>query len=122
MKKSQKAIRFVFASALSGLVLAGFTSCGVKDSNSPGVEFMPDMYRSPSLEYYNVNVIDGDTLNTAMLPAKGSVARGFLPYAYPNTPEGLETAQNNLRNPLAASKRQQWESEGEALYGKFCVH
>ena len=122
MKKSQRAIRFVFASAFTGLVLAGMTSCGVRDENSPGVEFMPDMYRSPSLEYYNVNVIDGDTLNTAMLPVKGSVARGFLPYAYTNTPEGFEAAQNNLHNPLAAANRQQWEAEGEALYGKFCVH
>src|SRR3954466_10405656 len=115
MKKSQKAIRFVFASALSGLVLAGVTSCGVKDNNGPGFEFMPDMYRSPSLEYYNVNVIDGDTLNNAMLPVKGSVARGFMPYAYANNPEGFEAAQNNLHSPFAAKNRGQMEKDGEIL-------
>jgi mono/diheme cytochrome c family protein len=122
MKKNYKAIRFMLGTALAGLVAAGFTSCGKKDVNSPGVEFFPDMYRSPSLEYYSQHVTDGDTLYNAMLPVKGTVARGFLPYAYPNTPEGYEMAGNNLHNPLSASKRGQWESEGEKLYGKFCIH
>ena len=122
MKKNYRTIKFAFSAALAGLVLAGFTSCGKKDENSPGVEFMPDMYRSPSLEYYQVHTIDSDTINNAMLPVKGSVARGFLPYAYPNTPEGYDMAGANLRNPLAASNREQWEKDGEVLYGKFCVH
>jgi mono/diheme cytochrome c family protein len=122
MKKNYRTIKFAFSAALAGLVLAGFTSCGKKDENSPGVEFMPDMYRSPSLEYYQVHTIDGDTLNNAMTPVKGSVARGYLPYAYPNTPEGYALAGTNLRNPLPASQREQWENEGEVLYGKFCVH
>lgn len=108
--------------AFAGLLMAGFTSCGKKDANSPGVEFMPDMYRSPSLEYYSVHTVDGDTLNNAMKPVKGSVARGYLPYAYANTPEGYESAGLNLHNPLAASNREQWEKDGEVLYGKFCVH
>jgi mono/diheme cytochrome c family protein len=122
MKKHYTTVKLAFGAALTGLVLAGFTSCGVKDENSPGVEFMPDMYRSPSLEYYQVHTVDGDTLNNAMKPVKGSVARGFMPYAYPNTPEGYEMAGANLHNPLPASNRQQWEAEGEKLYGQFCVH
>src|SRR3954464_13415166 len=105
MQKNYRTIKFAFCAALAGLVLAGFTSCGKKDPNSPGVEFMPDMYRSPSLEYYSVNVIDGDTLMNAMLPPKGSVARGFIPYGYPNTPEGFEAAQNNLKSPLNKDQR-----------------
>lgn len=122
MKKNYRTIKFAFSAALAGLVLAGFTSCGKKDENSPGVEFMPDMYRSPSLEYYQVHTVDGDTLDNAMKPVKGSVARGFLPYAYPNTNEGYEQAGMNLHNPLAASSREKWEKEGEVLYAKFCVH
>ena len=122
MKKNYRTIRFAFAAAFAGLVLAGLSSCGKKDENSPGVEFMPDMYRSPSLEYYNVNVIDGDTINNAMMPVKGSVARGFIPYNYANTPEGFEMAQNNLHSPITAEQRASWEGEGEKLYGKFCVH
>ncbi len=122
MKKNYRTIKFAFSAALAGLVLAGFTSCGKRDENSPGVEFMPDMYRSPSLEYYQVHTVDGDTIDNAMKPVKGSVARGFIPYAYPNTAEGYEQAGANLHNPLAIANRAQWEAEGEVLYGKFCVH
>lgn len=122
MKKNQRAIGFVFASVIAGLLMGTLMSCGKKDENSPGVEFMPDMYRSPSLEYYGVNVLDGDTINTAMLPVKGTVARGYIPYSYPNSPEGFEAAQNNLRNPLPAAQRAQWEADGEKLYTKFCLH
>jgi mono/diheme cytochrome c family protein len=122
MKKNYRTIKFALSAALTGLVLAGLTSCGKKDENSPGVEFMPDMYRSPSLEYYAVHTVDGDTVFNAKKPVKGSVARGFMPYAYPNTPEGYDQAGANLRNPLPSSSREQWEAEGEVLYGKFCVH
>jgi mono/diheme cytochrome c family protein len=122
MEKNFSTMRIVFGAALTGLILAGLTSCGKRDENSPGVEFMPDMYRSPSLEYYQVHTVDGDTMNNAMLPAKGSVARGFVPYGYPNTTEGYESAGTSLHNPLPASQREKWEKEGEALYAQFCVH
>lgn len=122
MEKNYRTIKFAFSAAFAGLILAGFSSCGKKDENSPGVEFMPDMYRSPSLEYYQVHTVDGDTVYNAMTPVKGSVSRGYVPYAYANTPEGYEQAGLNLRNPLASSNRETWEAEGEVLYGKFCVH
>jgi len=122
MEKNYRTIRFAFGVAFAGLILASLSSCGKKDENSPGVEFMPDMYISPSLEYYGTNVIEGDTINNAMHPVKGTVARGFLPYAYANTPEGFELAQNNLRNPLPIENRDGFVKEGEELYGKYCVH
>lgn len=121
MKKHYTTIKFVVASALTGLVMMGFTSCGKRDENSPGFEFMPDMYRSPSLEYYQTHTVDGVTLDNAMLPVAGTVARGYLPYGYANTTEGYEAAGLNLHNPYA-SQREAFEKEGEVLYGKFCVH
>lgn len=122
MEKNYRTIKIALSTAFAGLLLAGLTSCGKKDANSPGFEFMPDMYRSPSMEYYGVNVIDGDTINEAMLPVVGTVARGYIPYGYANTPEGFEAAKNNLRNPVSSAMRASWEAEGEVLYGKFCVH
>ncbi len=122
MKKHYKIVKFVVCSALTGLLLAGFSSCGKRDANSPGVEFMPDMYRSPSLEYYQIHTVDGDTVYNAMKPVKGTVARGYMPYAYANTTEGYEAAGLNLKNPLTAKSREEYEKEGEVLYGKFCVH
>lgn len=122
MKMNYKKVNLALTGALAFVLLAGLSSCGKKDPNSPGVEFMPDMYRSPSLEYYGTHTLDGDTINSAKSPVKGSVARGYMPYVYENTPEGYEAAGLNLKNPLSVSNHEQWEKEGEVLYGKFCIH
>jgi len=122
MKKHYKTIKFVVCGALTGLMIAGFSSCGKKDANSPGVEFMPDMYRSPSLEYYQVHTVDGDTVYNAQKPVKGTVARGYMPYAYENSTQGYEAAGLNLKNPLTTLSHEEYEKQGEEIYGKFCVH
>jgi mono/diheme cytochrome c family protein len=122
MKMNNKKVNLAVTGALALMLLSGLTSCGKKDPNSPGVEFMPDMYRSPSLEYYSTHVLDGDTVDNAKLPVIGTVARGYMPYAYENTPEGYEAAGLYLKNPLAKDNKGQWEKEGEELYGKFCIH
>lgn len=109
-------------SALTGLMLASFTSCGKRDDNSPGVEFMPDMYRSPSLEYYQTHMVDGQLEMNAKLPVKGTIARGYLPYVYENTAEGYDKAGTGLKNPLTDKSREEYEKDGEVLYAKFCVH
>jgi mono/diheme cytochrome c family protein len=120
MKLSYKNLKLVACGTFAAVLVAGFTSCGKKDANSPGFEFMPDMYRSPSLEYYGTHTINGDTLNSAKLPVEGTIARGYIPYAYSNTPEGYEQAGMYLKNPIAYSES--IEKDGEVLYGKFCVH
>lgn len=122
-----KKIKQVFSLvAVFGCVAIAVTSCGKKDPNSPGVEFMPDMYRSPSLEtnMSYVSIVDGkqtgDTLQANRMPVVGTIPRGFMPYPYPNTPEGYELAGAELHNPLPKTDAN--VAEGEALYGKFCVH
>lgn len=103
---------------LSGTVL--IASCTKKNVNSPGFEYMPDMYRSAGLEYYHAIIVDGDTVWGSMLPPKNTVARGYKPYPYPNTAEGYEMAGQNLKNPVPYSD--EVIKEGEALYTKYCVH
>lgn len=121
MKMSYKNLKLVACGTFAAMLVAGFTSCGKKDTNSPGFEFMPDMYRSPSVEVYGTSVLDGDTIySTQFLPVKGTIARGYMPYVYPNTGEGYELAGLYLKNPIAWSEKV--EKEGEALYGKYCVH
>ena len=119
MNKKAKLISII---AVIGCVSIAVTSCGKKDKNSPGVEFMPDMYRSPSLEtnMTYVSLATGDTLEANRLPAPNTIARGYMPYTYPNTTEGYEAAGANLRNPIASSEANL--KEGEELYGKYCVH
>jgi mono/diheme cytochrome c family protein len=121
MKINYNSFKFVFTSGFLALLITTFISCGKKDKNSPGIEFMPDMYRSPSLEYYSVHMLDGDTINNAKKPVTGTVSRGYLPYAYPNTAEGYEQAGLNLHNPFI-NQKEEFEKDGEVLYGKFCIH
>lgn len=103
------------------LVLFTFllVSCGKKDANSPGYEFMPDMYRSPSLEVYNVNAHYLDSI-ASRLPVAGTIARGEMPYAYANDTAGYAAAGRELKNPIAKSDAVM--KDAEELYTKFCVH
>ena len=120
MNLSFKNLKLITSGTFAVILVAGFTSCGKKDSNSPGFEYMPDMYRSPSLEYYGTHIINGDTLNSSKLPVVGTIARGYMPYVYPNTTQGYEAAGLYLKNPITFSES--IEKEGEVLYSKFCVH
>jgi hypothetical protein len=92
------------------------SSC-VKDNSKPGYEFMPNMYRSPSIETYEQHTIE----NFDGIPVKGSVSRGNLvTFNYENNLDGYLSAGKNSTNPL--EKNEQNLEEGKALYGMFCQH
>lgn len=117
MKKVTKIISLM---AVVGVAVT-VASCDKKNPNSPGIEFMPDMYRSPSFESNLAYVTqNGDTMQVNRKPVPGTIARGYMPYAYPNTPEGYEAAGANLHNPIERNEANL--KKGEELYGKFCVH
>jgi mono/diheme cytochrome c family protein len=123
---NKKITKVISLMAVFGCVAIAFTSCEKHDANSPGVEFMPDMYRSPSLETNMGYVVldngkeTGDTLQANRMPVEGTIPRGFMPYPYPHTAEGYEAAGANLHNPLENTEAN--VKQGEELYGKFCVH
>ena len=86
----------------------------------PNYQYMPNMYESAGYETYGdysifENITGG---SSAMLPADGSIARGWMPYEYENSPEGLASAKANLTNPLAYTEEN--VKEGEALYTIYC--
>ncbi|MFT6717030.1 MAG: hypothetical protein ACJA0Q_001680, partial [Saprospiraceae bacterium] len=57
---NQNIVKSSLKSALIGIaLLLGVTSC-TSDPNSPGLEFMPDMYRPQSYEAY-LEKFDGDS-------------------------------------------------------------
>ena len=103
--------------SIACVMAVGLSSCG-NAPNSPGYEFMPDMYRTPGLKYYNSQVIGGDTINSAMKPVAGTISRGHIP-AIP-TGMDYEKAGVSLKNPIALTDAVL--KDGEILYGKFCVH
>ena len=92
------------------------SSCG--GDSDPGYEFMPNMYRSPSLETYGENTING---MNAQLPVEGTIARGhLLAFNYDGTLEGYLLAGKEAVNPIEDNEK--IRAEGKALYGMFCEH
>jgi len=117
----------IFLYILPAAAVLQFSSCTYTDTKTPGYEFMPDMYRSPSYETYSENPNFKDSM-TARQPVDGTIARGDaiytaydrLPYPYANTPEGYEEAGMKLHNPLEKSKENM--AEGKRLYESYCTH
>ena len=104
------------------LVVAGslfIVSCS-NDPKSPGLEFMPDMYRSPSLETYQPDSYFKDSLS-ARQPVAGTIPRGYDTYfPYANTNEDYEKAGLELKNPLALNDEN--SAEGKRLFEIYCQH
>jgi mono/diheme cytochrome c family protein len=96
-----------------------FSSCSTNNPDSSGVEYMPDMYRSPSYEDNSPNGLFTDSL-TDRPPVKGTVPVGFTPDPFPNTIEGWKNAADFLKDPLPASHEVQ--EQGKAIFNVYCIH
>ncbi|MBK5286341.1 MAG: cytochrome c [Bacteroidia bacterium] len=78
------------------------------------------MYRSLAYKPNSINALFADSM-TNRLPVAGTVPRGnYLPYPYPNTPEGYEASGKDLKNPLEKSSENL--AEGKRLFEIFCIH
>lgn len=113
-------VTILFACSLLLMV----SSC--KQEQSAGYEYMPDMYRSPTVETY-VDYGNPDSMMSrrpvnGTIPFSGNQANAYnnMPYAYPNTTEGYEAAGVNLKSPIPASPVVL--EQGKDLYIKFCIH
>lgn len=115
------------------------SSC-TEDPNAPGVEYMPDMYRSPAVEAYvdygNHEHMDwtqsqkdeaGIKPINAMLPPAGTIpytkadmAIYVMPYALNNTPEDYERAASEIHSPMPANKKN--VLRGQEIYTLMCQH
>ncbi|HLP14164.1 MAG TPA: c-type cytochrome [Flavobacteriales bacterium] len=106
----------------AALTLAACT----KDPNSPGYEYMPDMYRSSAVEayvdYHHPDELSAKTPPDGTIPFSTDASKAIfnMPYAYPNTPEGYEAAGLNLKNPIPYSASV--VEEGKVIYTKMCMH
>ena len=116
------------------------TSC-VKHQDSPGYEYMPDMYRSPAIEAYVDYGLIGDVEHpelknkmSARIPAQGSIqyredremAEIFMPFNYNEGEEeriraGKEVFIPNyyISDTLFTSEN---VAEGKRLYEFMCIH
>ena len=115
----KKAYNIIFLITITLLVLFLFSSCSNNEKGKPGYEFMPDMYRSPSLEIYSSNSFFNDSLN-ARKPVVGTISRGFIPFEYENTLDDYLLAGVELENPLDYNEEN--IEKGKQLYQMFCAH
>jgi len=96
--------------------VAFLSSCQNKES--PNYQYMPNMYQEVSYEAYGNYEVFPNAME-AMIPAEGSVSRGWMPYEYENSTEGYEAAKANLKNPVPFTEDN--VNEGKALYTTYCA-
>lgn len=121
-----------FAARLSVITLGAISLGGcIKDKQSPGYEYTPDMYRSPAVEAYVDYGEVRDTLRyekmhsiSARKPVEGTVpytdnAMNDMPYTLPNTQEGYEMAGSMVKSPLEETEAV--VAKGKAIYENFCI-
>lgn len=135
MKRS----RYIIFGAVA-LVAAALTSCKT-DPNAPGVEYMPDMYRSPAPEAYvdygNSKVMDlsqvkkdemgvvpvlsrRPPVGTIPYQSNPSMVAFVMPYALNNTTEDYERSAVEVHSPLKSTKEN--VEKGKDIYTKMCTH
>lgn len=111
-----------------------------QDFNSPGVEYMPDMYRSPALEAYvdygsnksldwtqDMKDAAGLVSYKSRVPAantipyvKAEMMQFVMPYALNNTPDDYERAATEIHSPITATKKN--VLRGMEIYTYMCTH
>lgn len=105
------------------------TSCTNKRNRQ--VQFMADtdMYEAIPYETYSADHSEDIFKDgmAAQLPVHGTIARGKIPYDYPNTETGYVSAKDSLMSPLKVkmdsiySVPQADVDRGKYLYGIYCA-
>ena len=113
----KKLVLIILVATIAGSTFV-ISSCS-KDPKKPGLEYMPDMYRSPSYETYGLNEMFKDNME-ARIPVKGTIPRDFTFFNYPNTTEGYEAASRDVHNPLPQTPENL--AEGKRLFSIMCMH
>jgi mono/diheme cytochrome c family protein len=110
--------------ALGTVAIASATfmsSCVKENPDSPGWEYMPDMYRSPAPEPNGIYISAAtpDSLSNRM-PAEGSIPRGWTPFPYENNAQGDSLASMFWKSPLEVTDAV--EEKGKFLYDRYCQY
>jgi len=122
------------------LVFITLSSC-VKDPDSPGYEYVDDMFRSQAIEAYIDYGLVGDKTNdslkntiSARIPSKGTIPYNRdkktseinMPFYYGPSEEERIRAGKEVTLPEKyysnASIQEENIAEGKRLYGLFCAH
>ena len=98
-------------------VIVILVACG--GDSSPGYEYMPNMYRSPSIETYGEHNIDGYT----GIPVEGTISRGYLStFNYDGSDSSYLLAGIGANYPSDFNKDSINSKQGGELYKMMCAH
>lgn len=97
------------------VTIISVVSCG--DNRSRSVQYMPDMYVSVPYDANSATGLNGEASN--LKPVAGTIARGQVPYEYPNTNEGYAAALKDLKSPLQHTEKNL--ANGKAMYVIYCA-
>src|SRR5210317_463912 len=87
--------------AILAMMFVSVVSC--KKDTRPNYQFMPNMYEPVGYETYGESAMFPNDA-VALLPAEGSIPRGFTPFEIDNTIEGYELAKATLKSPLDSTQ------------------
>lgn len=110
--KMKSLIKIITIVAIFGSIV----SC--KKDTRPNYQFMPNMYEPVSYETYSESTAFPNGVE-ALLPAEGSIPRGYVPFDIENTTEGYDLAKATLKTPLDSTQIN-FET-GKELYGIYCA-
>jgi len=110
-------------------VIVILVSC--RGDSSPGLEYMPNMYRSPSIETYGEHIVLRDTSymieGYTGIPVKGTIPIGYLStFNYGKDAIGSDSlfllAGDRAKYPKDFNKDEKNLNQGQDLYEMMCAH
>ena len=97
------------------IISAIMVSCNSNDA--PNYQYMPNMYEPVDYETYGAyDIFPGE--QSAMLAVDGTIPRGWEPYEYENSFDGLSQARADLKMPLNVTEENL--AEGKELFTIYC--
>jgi mono/diheme cytochrome c family protein len=103
---------------LSFVLIGLITVMSCTENGKPNYQYMNNMYEPIGYETYMESAIFPNGME-AMLPVDGSIPRGWQPYDYEDTTEGLNLAKVELKNPLDYTVDN--VAVGAQLYTIYCA-
>ena len=108
-------MKFLLKITLVVVLMIVIVSC--KKDTRPNYQFMPNMYAPVGYETYGeYDIFPGE--QSAMLPAEGTIARGYSLFEYGNSNEEFLRAKTELMNPLDSTQVDL--ARGKELYDIYC--